>query len=401
MDFELTEEQKALVALAKDFCKRALKPELLSELITRSEPRDRVPWDVMKKMHDVGFLTVTVPERYGGWGADLLTRVLLADTLAQSAAPGTAALLAPNLLMFNWKMCGDLAAVATEEQQDEFFARVTSDHTFSMGEIATEPDHGLDPILPYDEPGSGLATYAYRDGDEYVVNGEKCFCGNGTASMLWVFVRTDKKKPLSQSMSILLVPTDTPGFSIQKVNEFISTPLGINADLLFDNMRVPVRYLVGEENKGFAIFEGRRAFWLAISAFEIGTAQAIYEYTKEYAKTRVQGGKPIFEHLTVGTRIVDMLLHIEQARYLVYKTAWEYDQAVKSGGPLVSSLGFNLCNAALRDLGILVAEHAAEVFGGRAALKELPIEGYIRSVYGGHHAFGTGTFNRIKSMNMI
>ena len=401
MDFELTEEQKALITLARDFCKRETRPELLRELSAKREPRNRVPWDVMKKMHDVGLLTVTVPERYGGRDADLLTLVLLAQTLAQSAGPANAALLAPNLLMFNWKMCGDLAAVGTEEQQDEFFTRVTSDHTFSMGEMATEPDHGLDPVLPHDEPGAGLATYAYRDGGEYVINGEKCFCGNGTANLLWVFVRTDKNKPLSQSMSCILVPTDTPGFSIQRVNEFISTPLGINADLLFDNMRVPMRYLVGEENKGFAIYEGRRAFWLPILAFEIGIAQAIYEYTKEYAKTRIQGGKPIFEHLTVGTRIVDMLLHIEQAKYLVYKTAWDYDQAVKSGSKLVSSLWFNLCNTTLRELGVLIAGHAAEVFGGRAALKELPIEGYIRSVYGGLHAFGTGTFNRIKSMNMI
>jgi alkylation response protein AidB-like acyl-CoA dehydrogenase len=401
MDFELTEEQKALVAMAKDFCKRETSPELLREYSAKENPRDRVPWSVLKKMHDVGLLTVTVPERYGGRDADLLTLVLLAQALAQNTGPGIAGLLAPNLLTFNWKMCGDLGAVGTEEQQDEFFKRITSDYTFSMGEIATEPDHGLDPILPHDEPGSGLSTYAYRDGDEYVVNGEKCFCGNGTASLLWVILRTDKTKPVSQSTSILLVPTDTPGFSVQKVNEFISTALGINADLHFDNMRVPARYLVGEENKGFAIFEGRRAFWLPIHGFELGMAQAIYEYTKEYAKTRIQGGKPIFEHLTIGSRIVDMLLHIEQARYLVYKTAWDYDQAVKSGSKLVSSFGFNLCNAMLRELGVLIAGHAAEVFGGRAALKELPIEGYIRSVYGGLHAFGTATFNRIKSMSMI
>jgi len=116
MDFELTEEQKALITLARDFCKRETRPELLRELSAKREPRNRVPWDVMKKMHDVGLLTVTVPERYGGRDADLLTLVLLAQTLAQSAGPANAALLAPNLLMFNWKMCGDLAAVGTEER---------------------------------------------------------------------------------------------------------------------------------------------------------------------------------------------------------------------------------------------------------------------------------------------
>jgi alkylation response protein AidB-like acyl-CoA dehydrogenase len=85
----------------------------------------------------------------------------------------------------------------------------------------------------------------------------------------------------------------------------------------------------------------------------------------------------------------------------MYKTAWEYDQAIKAGSKLVSSLGFNLCNAVVHELGILVAGHAAEVFGGRAALKEMPIEGYIRGVYDHHHFLGTSTFNQIKSISMI
>jgi alkylation response protein AidB-like acyl-CoA dehydrogenase len=130
-------------------------------------------------------------------------------------------------------------------------------------------------------------------------------------------------------------------------------------------------------------------------------SETIYEYTKEFAKTRIQGGKPIFEHLTVGTRIVDMLLHLEQTKSLIYRTAWEYDQEVKAGSKLVSSLGFNLCIAAWHNLDILFAGHAAEVFGGRAALKELPIEGFIRTAYGIAHGYGTSNCNLIKSMSMI
>jgi alkylation response protein AidB-like acyl-CoA dehydrogenase len=175
----------------------------------------------------------------------------------------------------------------------------------------------------------------------------------------------------------------------------------LNGDLLFENVRVPSRNLVGEEGKGCDIFQGRLAFSLPGLGAQLGKTQEIYEVTKDYAKTRIQGGKPIFEHPTVGTKIVDMLTHIEQARLLVYKTAWEYDQAVKSGNKLVSPLGFNLCNAVMHELDILVAGHAAEVFGGRATLKELPIEGYIRSVYDHHHFLGTATFNRIKAMSMI
>jgi alkylation response protein AidB-like acyl-CoA dehydrogenase len=105
--------------------------------------------------------------------------------------------------------------------------------------------------------------------------------------------------------------------------------------------------------------------------------------------------------LTIGTQIVDMLLHIKMVRYLAYKTAWDYDQEIKAGAKVLGTLGFNLCNAAIKDLGVTVASHAADVLGGRSALKEMPIEGYIRAVWGGQHAYGTSTFNRVKSMSMI
>jgi alkylation response protein AidB-like acyl-CoA dehydrogenase len=391
MDFELNEDQKALIAMGKDFCKREIKPGLLKGLLDK-EPKDRMPWDLVKKMHEIGLTTLAVPTKYGGGGADLLTRVVLADALGQYAS------IVGTILTPCWKYCGDLAAVGSEEQQEEFFTRVMKDHTFTMGESGTEPEHGEDLVLPYDEPGSGLKTFAYRDGDEYVINGEKCFCGGAGGDLLFVYLRTDKSKPLSQSMSLILVPTNTPGFSIQRVNQFMSERVRINGDLLFDNVRVPARYLVGEENKGYAIYTGRRAYLLPRLAFNIGGAQTMYEMTKEFAKTRIQGGKPIFEHPTVGTRIVDMLAKIEQARLLIYKTAWDCDQA---GTALVSSLGFELCNATVHDLHLLMAEHACEVFGGRASLREMPISGMIHGSLSALHTFGTATMNRIKAMNMI
>jgi butyryl-CoA dehydrogenase len=169
-------------------------------------------------------------------------------------------------------------------------------------------------------------------------------------------------------------------------------------DTLFDNCRVPARYLLGEENRAMNILTGRYPFWLGFAAASLGAAQSVYELTKDYAKTRIQGGKPIFKHLTVGTRIVDMLSHIEQLRYLLYKTAWEYDQA---GSALVNPLGFNLCIAAAHDLGARIAQHAAEVFASRAAIADLPIAAYIRAAMGTLHGFETADFNRVRAMHFI
>ena len=392
MDFQLTEEQKSLLALVTDFFKRETSPELVNEQLNK-DPKERIPRDLVKKMYDVGLSTLCVPERYGGGGVtSLLTQVLLAERAAQYGG------ILSELLFLNWKWHNDLVAVGSKEQQDEFFPQMIENHTFQMGETITEPDHGHDPRLPSDEPGGGLKIFAYRDGDEYVINGEKCFTDGAMADLLYVYLRTDKNKPLSQSMSGILVPTKTPGYSVTRINALLSELIRPVGDLLFEDVRVPARYLLGEENKGYDIMNGRYGFYIVLAAAAVGGAQAIYELTKDYAKTRVQGGKPIFEHLTIGTRIVEMLMRIEQVRYLVYKTAWDYDQA---GSALVSPLGFNLCNVAAKDLGVLIARHAAEVWGARAALKEMPIEGYIRGVYGHLHGFENASFNQVKAMGMI
>lgn len=392
MDFQLSEIQKSLIALVTEFFKRETTPELVEECL-KKDPKKRIPRALVKKMHQVGLLTLCVPERYGGGGiSSLLTQVLLAECSSRYGG------ILSELMWLNWKLQGDLAAIGTEEQQDEFFPLIIKSPTFQMGETITEPEHGHDPRLPYDEPGSGLKTFAYRDGDEYVINGEKCFTDAALTDLLFVYLRTDKNKPLSQSMSVILVPTNTPGYSVTRINALMSELIRPVGDLFFDNVRVPARNLLGEENKGYAILNGRYASWIRVAASAVGGAQAIYELSKDYAKTRVQGGKPIFEHLTIGTRIVDMLVHIEQVRYLVYKTAWEYDQ---TGGTLFSPLGYNLCNIAAKELGLLVARNAAEVFGAQAALKEMPIEGYIRAVHGHLHGFETISFNQVKAMSMI
>jgi alkylation response protein AidB-like acyl-CoA dehydrogenase len=172
-------------------------------------------------------------------------------------------------------------------------------------------------------------------------------------------------------------------------------PIG---ELRFDNCRIPARYRVGEEGKGWEIFNGRYAYWLSSSGAQVGSAQAIYDFARDFAKTRVQGGKPIIEHLTIGTRLVEMLTNIEQVRLLTYKTAWDYD---RTGSVLLDPLRFCLCNAAAKDLGLLAAGHVAEIFASRAVLKDLPVEAYIRGVYANNHGLDTPTFNRIRAMKML
>lgn len=398
MDFQLSEEQKHLVALAKDFGKREITPEFMKGFLAK-HPKDRIPYcreqGIVKKVHELGFKTLTIPEKYGGGGADLLTEVIVAEAIAQYCGP------IPAMFMSSWKLIRDMAAFGTEEQKERLFKRLMDDPNFFLGQSATEPDHGCDPRVPYDEPGQGLKTFAYRDGDEYVINGEKCFQTGATSDLLFVYLTTDKKKPISKSMSVIMVPTDTPGYSIEKTYELMNEGIRPVCDVLFDNVRVPVTNLLGQENKGYPLFEGRYAFCLAAPAVVVGQAQRIYELTKEHAKTRIQGGKPIYEHPTIGSLIVDMHIKIEDLKARVYRTAWETDRLVEAGGRALSSLPFYLCDIVSHETQRLVAGNASEIWGGRGALRELPIEGYVRSVWTHNHEFMPYTVDRIKCSQIL
>ena len=141
MDFRLTEEQKSLIALVTDFAKQETSPEIIKQLI-QTGPKDPARAEFLKKAHDVGLLTLTVPERYGGGGfglGSLLTQVLLIENIEQYA--GGVGLL----IWIHWKLCSDIAALCNKEQQDEFFPRIMSDPTFALGEVVSEAEHATDP----------------------------------------------------------------------------------------------------------------------------------------------------------------------------------------------------------------------------------------------------------------
>jgi len=390
MDFELSEEQKSLVALARDFCKRETSPELWRECM-KKPPEERMPWNLMKKLDEVGLRTLAMPKKYDGGGfTDLLTSVVIMDAVGQLSPP-LGGMLGMNILFHL-----NLAAWLNEDQQDEFFPILKNDYHLTIGAGYTEPDVASDFKLPYDVPGAGFKTTAYKDGNEWVLNGEKIF-GDGASDVQVVIASTDKNKPISQSSSLFWLPKATPGYRVGKPELGLSR-LRPRVGFSMENCKIPERYLIGEENKGLAMVEECRMNYLVIYAIELGQTQAIWELTKEYAKTRVQGGKPIFEHLNIGPRIVDMRLDIEAARALIYKTAWEYDQ-IKSAPK--SPLWANLCYVFIKKVRVKVAETVAEIWGGFGAVDDSPVRAYVVDSLTSLHEFSTPTFNLVKSMQEI
>jgi alkylation response protein AidB-like acyl-CoA dehydrogenase len=401
MDFELTEEQKVLIVLVKDFAKREIDPLYIRMLMQDSQEnlRNRIPWGILKKAHDIGLRTLAVPVKYGGGGADYMTQMLVGEELGRHSFP------IAHIMAHLWSFCNRFQASSDEELQDEFFTQFMENPNLITAVAITEADAASDTLLPYDKPGEGMKTFAYRDGDEYIINGEKSWCtGGGQADIVIVYARTDKNAPISKGMSEFYVPTNTTGFSVVRANDMLYNELLRNAVIRFENVRIPARYLIGEENRSFL----RRAdpVGLIYLAPQIGANRAIYEATKEYAKKRVQGGVPIFEHKNIGPLIVDMYIRIETQRYLAYKVALEWDQATnhrtnRGVEGNISQLGAVAIWTYSKEVPLKLVESAAEVYGANAVMKDMPLEEYIRAAYLWQHGLSNRSLNLIKAMKLI
>jgi alkylation response protein AidB-like acyl-CoA dehydrogenase len=400
MDFELTEEQKSLRALIKDFCEREIDWKHLHELgekkVSLENARDTMPWDLVEKLHNIGLRQLGVPRKYGGGEAGWLTKIVVAEALAHWGGP-LGVLMTPL-----WKWCRDLAAYASDELQDEFFPKFMNDSHMLLSSALTEADAGCDIELPYDGPGNRVSTFAYKDGDEWVINGTKVYISGGpVADYLAVMAITDKNKPYSESVAVFMMPKDTPGFSVIRINDFIIQPMMANGDLLFENCRIPNRYLLAEPGKASAeLMEMRRTDKIIHLGEMLGRCQSIYELTKEHAKTRIQGGKPIFEHLNIGPLVVEMGILIETFRLLLYRCAWELDREEEKGLK-ISQMWYNLPNAYVKLQTPRLVSIVTEVFGGMGMLKEFPVESWVRSIILYNHIGGTRTMDLIKTMPVI
>jgi alkylation response protein AidB-like acyl-CoA dehydrogenase len=405
MDFHLTEEQKSLKALAREFCKREVPGGPIAtwrEIMAKrnAEPRERVPWEWIRKLYKAGFKQLTAPEKYGGGGAGALTAFVVSEELTRS---GGAIGIVARQFFSSWEY---LAGVASEEQQDEFFPQVMNNPDFIFASSQSEGEAFGDVILPYDEPGAVMKTFAYRDGNEYVINGEKQWCtGGAVADLMVVHARTDKNAPISQGQSMFFVTKNTPGVSVVRNNDVFCPHFLPITTLHFDNVRVPLHHLVGEENKGWG-FMWRGVFRQALALYsnDIGQAQALYELVRDYAKQRIGGGKPIIEHGNVGPLIAEMAITIEAARLLCYSGCQRLDQQYNTGDTqgtagmsfVIDTTRFYVIQAMVR-----VCQIAAEVLAGFGATSEAPLEAFLLRTYGFYHAEGTPLFRLYKAVRQI
>lgn len=355
MNLELSEEQEAVRRLARAFTDREISPHAAEW--DRAESVDR---SIVKKLGDLGFLGLTVPEEYGGSGGDHLSYALVTEELGRgdSAVRG---IVSVSLGL----VAKTVAAWGTEEQKRSWLPRLCSGEALGCFGL-TEPGTGSD--------AAALTTRAVREGDAYVITGSKMFITNGTwADVVLLFARTDPADPGHRGISAFLVPADTPGLTRREVCGKLGLRGQATAELTLDGVRVPATAMLGPEGRGFsvamsALAKGR----MSVAAGCVGIAQAALDAAVAYAAGREQFGKPIAHHQLVQELIADISVDLDAARLLTWRVADLIDRG-KPFATEASTAKLFASEAAVR-----AASNALQVHGGYGYVDEYPAGKLLR-----------------------
>ncbi len=365
-DIRLNDEQRAFQQLAREFAEKEIKPVAL-DLDSRPNWEDRIPWDVLKKGSQLGFRTFVLQEENGGAGAsDHLTACLIAEELA-AADIGTA-----YYFMLTARRARDWFELRmTQEQRDYFIPRFLADDTYFTTVAIHEPDTDLG-FDYYTETPTDVAfrTRAVEQPDgSWVINGAKNFQTVGyLAKLLVVIAQTD------DGPRAFLVEGDSPGLVRHPMSK-IGRRVGDNAEIFFDNVKVPKGRILGPPPPG----RTDMGTLVTIAALTLGLGRAALEETIKYTQVRVSGGKPIAQHQAVGLELAEMATNLEAARRLIWTAAWAKDhpEAFKDGSadyqPYEYMATVFTGNAVQR-----LTEQGMALFGGMGVVSGMPIEKYVR-----------------------
>jgi alkylation response protein AidB-like acyl-CoA dehydrogenase len=355
MQFELTNEQREWQMKAREFAKKEIRPISLARDRVE-EPAGTWDWDIIRKGSKLGFRTAAVPKAWGGYGIDYVTQALVMAELAKADSAISKA------FSQNWKWSHLIAGACTEEQKERFLKPFLADDTYVLGMGGTEPNAGSDNRYPpEDDPKAGVRLRAERQGDHWILNGEKTFIANGgVGKMFFALARTNPDVPVQQGATIFMVPTDTPGFRIGKIFNKAGWRFYQNGELIFENARVPHANVLGEVNgahkarsKGGAEFND---FELAANA--LGVCDDACESGMAYAKSRIEGGKPLYDQQVIQLKLAEMHMLTEALRSFVMRLAYEIDRSAHSQANVVLLMNFS-CDVIQKVTQLNMGIHAA------------------------------------------
>jgi len=379
IDFQLTEEQKQMRQLAHRFAEREMRP-----VAAEYDDSEETPWPVIQKAAKVGLTSYQYPEEYGGGGViDILTACLVVEELAWGCLGIATALVGAGLAAV------PITIIGTDEQKARYIPWFCDEERVRLGGFAlTEPEAGSDV--------ASIRTTAVRQGDHYVLNGQKRFITHGGIADLYAIFATVDPSRGHEGITAFIVEGDAPGLSAGKKEEKMGMRACHTGDVILEDVRVPVENRVGEEGEGFYLamksFEHTRP---VVAACAVGVARAACEYAFQYAQERVQFGKPIIAKQAIRFMLADMATEIDAARLLTWRAAWRADQG------LPCNVQASMAKVYAADVAMRITTDAVQILGGYGYMREYPVEKWMRDAKILQIVEGTSQIQRVIISQML
>jgi len=375
--YKLTNEQLMIQSMVREFSRKVVAGTAAERDRTKEFPAEN-----LKKMGELGLMGMMVPPEYEGQGADTISYVLALSEIAYSCASTAVVMSVQNSIV-----CESINKFGTEEQKEKFLKPLASGKVIGAFAL-TEPEAGSDPVRQ--------SATAVRDGDYYVLNGDKRFITSGkNAKTVKKKKKTDESNQ-HKGISAFIVTKGTPGFIVGNVEEKMGLRASDTTDLIFEDCRVPAENLLGDEGDGFKIaMTGLDGGRIGIAAQSVGLAQAAFDEAVKYAKKRKQFGQSISKFQGLRWKIADMATEIEAARQLMFLAASMKDRGEKytTQASMAKLFASEMVNR--------IAATALQMHGGYGFIKDYPVERLYRDARVFTIYEGTSEIQRIVISNNI
>ena len=363
MDFTLSKKHEMAQTLFREFAENEVKP-----LAQEIDEEHRFPRETVEKMAKAGFLGIPVPKELGGQGCDPLTYAMCVEELSKVC--GTTGVI----VSAHTSLCVDpIQTYGTPEQKEKYIPDLASGKKLGAFGL-TEPGAGTD--------AQGQQTKAVLDGDEWVLNGSKCFITNGKEADVYIIIavtgKIEKRGRIQKEISAFIVEKDTPGFTFGTKENKMGICASSTYELIFTDCRIPKENLLGAKGKGFGIamhtLDGGR---IGIAAQALGIAEGALETTINYVKERKQFGRAIAAFQNTQFQLADMATKVEAAKLLVYKAAMKKGE-YQNGAKVSYSVEAAMAKLYAAEVAMEVTTKAVQLHGGYGYIKEYDVERMMR-----------------------
>ena len=354
MNFELTQEQLSIQETVRKFVEKEVAPGVLER-----DEKSEFPMAQYKKMGELGLMGLQYPKEYGGQGLDYMAYVLTVVELSKVDSA-----LAISYSVSASLFSGALIPFASEEQKKKYLPMVLSGKAFGCFAL-TEPNAGSDV--------SAIATTAVKDGNDYILNGSKCFITNGPLADYAMVIAKTSEEGGPKALSAFIVETKTKGFSVGRIENKMGIRSAQVSEIQFQDCRVPKENMMGDEGDGFKIamttLDGGR---VGVASQALGIAKGAFNIAIDYMKERRQFGKPLYKNQYLAFKMADLGLMIDQAELMLAKAATMQSEGGAFGLP--ASKAKLLCT----DAAMAVTTHAVQMLGGNGYMKDYHVERLMR-----------------------